>query len=35
MDTSIEKTKFSHILLLKLENINYESEKNLKYLEAN
>ena len=35
MDTSIEKTKFSNILLLKLENINYESENNLKYLEAN
>ena len=35
MNPSLEKTKFSHILLLKLSNIIYESECYLKYLEAN
>ena len=35
MNSSISKTKFSHILLLRFENINYNAESNLKYLEAN
>ena len=34
MEISIEKTKFSNLLLLRFENINYESESNLKYLEV-
>ena len=34
MNALLEKTKFSEILLLRLNNIHFESEINLNYLET-
>ena len=34
MKILLEKTKFSNILLLRINIINFDSEKNIKYLET-